>query len=140
MSDDALDPEMLKIMHERLSRAPFHQWLGLVLVDCGQGWVEFEMPWRDEIVSVPEPPTLHGGISASLIDMGGLAAIRTTGANVVGTIYMHVDYHRGGRPGPIITRGEIVKVGKTMGVAEAKILQDGHLIASGRGGYRIKEA
>lgn len=133
-----MNDDLRKIVGDRIRLAPFHQWLGLELVDCGDGWVELIMPWRDELVSALEPPTLHGGISASLIDMAGMSAIRSTGAQPVGTIYMHADYLLAGRPGPIQVRSDIVRVGRTYGIADTRISQESQLIASGRGGYRIK--
>ncbi len=133
-----MDEDRRNLIVERLQMSPFHQWLGLELADCGEGWVEIAMPWRDELISSPEPPTLHGGISASLIDMAGLSALRAAGVTPVGTIYMHADYHRAGRPGPLLARSEVVRAGRSMGIADTRVSQDGKLIASGRGGYRIK--
>jgi len=132
-----MNDDIKNFIIDRMSRSPYHQWLGLELADCGDGWVEISMPWRDELISSPEPPTLHGGISAALIDMAGLSALRAAGAQPAGTIYMHADYHRAGRPGDFLARAEVVRVGRSMGVADTRVSQDGVLIASGRGGYRI---
>ena len=51
----------------------------------------------------------------------------------VPTIDLHVDYHRPAFPGALVARASAVKLGGTVGVAEARILDEkGTLVASGR--------
>jgi uncharacterized protein (TIGR00369 family) len=46
---------------------------------------------------------------------------------------MHVDYHRAAMPGPLVARAAVVKLGGTLGTAEARIYDErDNLIASGR--------
>ena len=116
--------------------SPFQKWLGLTVVDAGEGSLSLEMPWRDELVSNPSPPTMHGGVLASLIDLSGLYTIFTTGKIAMATIDLRVDYHRPATPGPVRTHGSIIKLGSKISTAETKVLaHDGTLLASGRGVY-----
>lgn len=53
MSEAGADAPSFEQLDAALRIAPFHQWLGLRLVSASSTGIEFEMPWRDEIVSNP---------------------------------------------------------------------------------------
>ena len=47
------------------------------------------MPWRPEIISIPEPQqVVHGGILASLIDLAGIYAVLSQGGKPSGTSHI----------------------------------------------------
>jgi uncharacterized protein (TIGR00369 family) len=119
-----------------ITRAPFHQWLGLTVVAVGDDSIEIKAKWREEWVVNVERRYTHGGILAALIDLAAdFALIKQTGRGVP-TIDMRVDYHRVAMPGDLIMRGKVVRAGSQFATAEAQIFDlDGKLIASGRGTY-----
>ena len=119
-----------------VTRAPFHQWLGLTVLAVGVDSVEIRAKWREEWVVSVERRFTHGGILAALIDLAAdWAMVKQTGRGVP-TIDMRVDYHRPAMPGDLIARGRIVKWGTTFSVAEAQVFDEaGKLLASGRGTY-----
>ena len=119
-----------------ITRAPFHQWLGLTVVAVGDDTIEIKAKWREEWVVNPERRYTHGGILAALIDLAAdFAMIRQTGRGVP-TIDMRVDYHRAAMPGDLTARGKVVRFGGQFSTAEAEIIDaDGKLIATGRGTY-----
>ncbi len=119
-----------------VSRAPFHQWLGLTVVAVSDDGIELKAKWREEWVVNVERRYTHGGILAALIDLAAdWAMVRQTGRGVP-TIDMRVDYHRPALPGDLIARGKVVRFGTQFATAEAQIFdKDGKLIASGRGTY-----
>ena len=120
----------------KLSRGPYHQWLGLKVVSVGEGTIELTANWREEWVVNPDRGYTHGGILAALVDLtADWAMVSKTGRGVP-TIDLRVDYHRAAMPGVLTARGEIVNFGKQFSVAEAKVFdKDGRLLASGRGTY-----
>jgi uncharacterized protein (TIGR00369 family) len=119
-----------------ITRAPFHQWLGLTVVAVGDDTIEIKAKWREEWVVNPERRYTHGGILAALIDLAAdWAMVRKTGRGVP-TIDMRVDYHRAAMPGDLTARGKVVRFGGQFSTAEAEIIDaDGKLIATGRGTY-----
>ena len=119
-----------------ITRAPFHQWLGLTVVAVGDDTIEIKAKWREEWVVNPERRYTHGGILAALIDLAAdFAMIKRTGRGVP-TIDMRVDYHRAAMPGDLTARGKVVRFGGQFTTAEAEIIDsDGKLIATGRGTY-----
>jgi uncharacterized protein (TIGR00369 family) len=119
-----------------ITRAPFHQWLGLTVLALGDDSIEIKATWREEWVVSVERRYSHGGILAALIDLAAdFALVRQTGRGVP-TIDMRIDYHRAAMPGDLIARGKVIRSGSQFSTAEAQIFdQDGKLIASGRGTY-----
>jgi uncharacterized protein (TIGR00369 family) len=94
------------------------------------------MPWHEEIVSNPVLGAAHGGVLAALIDLTGLYALVILGTRATATADLRVDYHRPATAGPLIARGQVVKTGRQISVAEARIFgPDDKLLASGRGAY-----
>jgi uncharacterized protein (TIGR00369 family) len=119
-----------------ITRAPFHQWLGLTVVAVGDDSIEIKATWREEWVVNVERRYTHGGILAALIDLAAdFALVKQTGRGVP-TIDMRIDYHRAAMPGDLIARGRVIRAGSQFSTAEAEIFDlDRKLIASGRGTY-----
>jgi len=119
-----------------VTRAPFHQWLGLTVLAVGDDSIEIKAKWREEWVVNVERRYTHGGILAALIDLAAdFALVKQTGRGVP-TIDMRIDYHRAAMPSDLIARGKVIRAGSQFSTAEAEIFDlDGKLIASGRGTY-----
>jgi uncharacterized protein (TIGR00369 family) len=119
-----------------VTRAPFHQWLGLSVVAVSDDGIELTAKWREEWVVNAERGITHGGILAALIDLAAdWAMVKQTGRGVP-TVDLRVDYHRPATAGDLTIRGKVVRAGSQFATAEAQILdRDGKLVASGRGTY-----
>ncbi|MGB5950324.1 MAG: PaaI family thioesterase [Parvibaculum sp.] len=86
--------EPLQTWQDFLDISPFQRWLGLKVEEAGEGRLVIGLEWREEFVSNPNNKSMHGGILASLIDLGGLYAILTTKSMATATVDLRVDYHR----------------------------------------------
>ncbi len=119
-----------------ITRAPYHQWLGLKVTAVHDDGIELTATWREEWVVNPDRRDTHGGILAALVDLAAdWAMVKKTGRGVP-TIDMRVDYHAAAMPGDLTARGKVVKMGRQFSVAEASVFDaDGKLLASGRGTY-----
>jgi uncharacterized protein (TIGR00369 family) len=119
-----------------VTRAPFHQWLGLTVVSVTDDSIEINAKWREEWVVNIEHGYTHGGVIATLIDLAAdWAMVKRTGRGVP-TIDLRVDYHRPTIRSNLVAHGKVVRAGGQFATAEARILDlDGKLIASGRGTY-----
>ena len=125
-------------LQARLLRGPYHQWLGLSVVEASDGVIVIEAPWREEFVVNPEGGYTHGGILATLIDLGADWAIATKLGRPFPTVDLRVDYHRPAGKGTLRVTGKIVRLGSTFTTAEASIEDgNGKLVASGRGTYYV---
>ena len=119
-----------------ISRAPYHQWLGLKVVAVHEDGIELTATWREEWVVNLERRYTHGGVLAALIDLAAdWALVRKTGRGVP-TIDMRIDYHAAAMPGDLTVRGKVIRFGGQFSTAEAQVLDAaGKLLASGRGTY-----
>jgi uncharacterized protein (TIGR00369 family) len=137
MQDRAMSEDItLEQVEALVTRAPYHKWLGLKVVALHDDGIELTVKWRDEFVVNPDRRYTHGGILATLIDIGGdWAMVKKLGRGVP-TISLHIDYHSPAMPGDLTIRGKVVKMGGQFSTAEARIFDaEGKLLASGRGTY-----
>ena len=130
---DALTIEQVQ---EIILRGPYHQWLGLKVIALSEDGIELKASWREEWVVNPQRRYTHGGVLAALVDLAAdWAMVRRAGRGVP-TLDLRVDYHRAAMPGDLTARGTVIRFGRQISTAEARILdQDGKLVASGRGTY-----
>ncbi len=136
MNDAKGTPLTLEQAEALVTRAPFHQWLGLKVLSFGEGEIEIRATWREEWVVSVERRYTHGGILAALVDLAADWALGAQLGRGLLTIDMRVDYHRVALPGDLLCRGRVVRQGAQFSVAEAEILDaEGKLCASGRGVY-----
>lgn len=126
----------LERVQELITRAPYHRWLGLKVVAVGDDGIELTATWRDEWVVNPDRGYAHGGVLATLVDLGAdWAMVKKTGRGVP-TIDLRVDYHAAALPGDLTVRGRVVRMGSQFSTAEARVFDaQGKLVASGRGTY-----
>src|SRR5215469_6061284 len=123
-------------VQEMITRAPFHQWLGLKLVALHEDGIELTATWREEWVVNPQRRYTHGGILAAIIDLTADWSLVVHTGRGVPTLDMRIDYHRAATPGDLTAKGRVVKLGSQFSVAEASVYdKDGTLLASGRGLY-----
>jgi uncharacterized protein (TIGR00369 family) len=119
-----------------ITRAPYHQWLGLKVNAIHDDGIELTAKWREEWVVNPERHYTHGGVLAALIDLAADWAMIKTLGRPVPTIDLRVDFHNPAMPGDLTCRGKVVKVGSEFSSSESFVFDtSGKLLASGRGTY-----
>ena len=119
-----------------ITRAPYHQWLQLNVVALQEDGIELTAAWREEWVVNPMRRYTHGGVLATLIDIGADWAMVKRLGRAVPTINLRVGYHAVAMPGDLTIRGRGVRLGSQFSTSEAHILDaEGRLLASGRGTY-----
>jgi uncharacterized protein (TIGR00369 family) len=123
-------------VQQMITRAPYHQWLGLKVTALHDDGIELTATWREEWVVNPERRYTHGGVLAALIDLGADWAMVKKLGRAVPTIDLRVDYHSAAMPGDLTVKGKVVRFGSQFSCAEAQVLDSqGKLLASGRGTY-----
>jgi uncharacterized protein (TIGR00369 family) len=123
-------------VQQMITRAPYHQWLGLKVMALHDDGIELTATWREEWVVNPERRYTHCGVLAALIYLGADWAMVKKLGRAVPTIDLRVDYHSAAMPGDLTVKGKAVRLGSQFSTAEAQVLDaQGKLLASGRGTY-----
>ncbi|AHM58580.1 acyl-CoA thioesterase, PaaI family protein [Flammeovirgaceae bacterium 311] len=122
---------------------PFHQVLGLKLIEMREGYAAIKIPFKQELVGDPRTNSIHGGVISTALDAaGGAAGITTlTGSeDQIATVDIHIDYLDAGRPEDIIVEGQIVRNGSSLVYTQMKAHHEGDnkIIVQARAVYRVK--
>ena len=126
----------LAVWQDRLEVSPFQRFLGLKAEEVREGFLAMSLEWRSDLVSNPHTQSVHGGVLAAIIDLGGFYSILTANALAVATVDLNVDFLRPFTSGRLRSESQVVRIGAKVSSAETKIRgSDGKLLAAGRGVY-----
>ncbi len=117
MADSAYRDRVAQIF----TAAPFIQDLGILLVDCGPGWVESEM--------TPQPRHcqqngfFHAGVVSTIADHTAGAAAGTLAPpdRYVLTAEYKINLLRPGTGEKLVCRADVIKPGKSLTVVESSV-------------------
>jgi len=134
--------EYLKVIFEEI--IPFNKFLGMKLLEINTDYAKAILPFRPEFIGDPRANRLHGGITATLLDViGGIIAMTTleTLNDKIATVDMRVDYLRPAKAQDVIAQSRIIRSGSNIVVTEMKLYHvdnEDILLAVGKGVYSIK--
>ena len=106
----AFDPERFFELARRVGHGKA---LGLEYRASGPNWMELSLPWREELVGVPETGVLASGAIVSLIDTASGGSVWMTIGHFVPivTLDLRLDYMRPAIKGEtVVARCECVKL------------------------------
>jgi len=138
MTRHDITPE--QILHAMEHMVPFNKLLGIRGESAGHGKAVLVLPVRPDFVGDVRRPALHGGVLSTLIDTaGGLAAWSALSDDEsVSTVDLRVDFlEPAGLAGPLRAEAELVRKGNRVCHVRVALLQQGVLVAEGRGVYNI---
>jgi uncharacterized protein (TIGR00369 family) len=132
---------------------PFNQLLGLKITHFNSEESEIRFSWQDKLIGNPMQKILHGGVTASALDLaGGVVAaaniieqLEETSAEKIhqslsklGTIDLRTDFLRPGRGEEFIATARIIRSGSKVAVARMELHNEqGDHIAFGTGTYMV---
>jgi uncharacterized protein (TIGR00369 family) len=111
-------------MHELYDASPVHQLFGMELESLAPGEATVVFTPRPELFNVSG--VVHGGILATIVDSAILQAVRT----LIGpddrptTLELKLNYLAPGKSASFRCVGKVVRVGGTVGVANATLVDD----------------
>jgi uncharacterized protein (TIGR00369 family) len=137
-----MNPIYYEKLLEFMNQIPFNRWLGIEVVSLEPGFARMELPYRKELVGDISRPALHGGVTSTLLDTCGGAALITNIEPVdrLSTVDLRIDYLRPGACERVIVEARVLRVGNRVGVCDMIAYQsDGRdaPIAIGRGVYNV---
>lgn len=131
----------LDVVQSWIDDSPYNSWLGLRVTELTGISITFETEARPEWRTTVEPPVVHGGILAALLDTAADFALVGTIGKPVPTIDLTVHYLRGAAVGPLTVVGRLIKPGSQIATAEAEVIgADGKVVAIGRGTFLASAA
>ena len=127
------NPEFIKRIREIVSASPYFELLSMKLLDAGAGFSLAEIDLTQKHL---QPfGMVHGGVFSSIIDAAAFWAVycglEDEDAGMT-TVDLKLNYLAPAASGKLIARGRQIKVGRTLGYAEAQIVnQDEKILAHG---------
>ncbi|KAI8478323.1 Acyl-coenzyme A thioesterase 13 [Branchiostoma belcheri] len=117
---------------QRRAAAPPESVAAVQVVSAEPGKCVFEMKVAEEHLNLPG--TLHGGLTATLVDgLTTYALLSMEGGKPGVSVDLHVSYLKAAKPGETITiAAEVLKMGRTLAYTTAQIKNEqGDVIAQG---------
>jgi len=129
------DAQLLARLRGEMERPPFHHWLAPEAVHAEEGRIEIRLPVRPDFCHMADPPLVHGGIIAALIDIAGHAVVAVAQGSPAPTVTLSIEFLRPA-PGPeLIASAYLRRLGRSLSRADVEIHADGRLVALGRGTF-----
>ena len=128
-----LNAEYMKRINQLVNRCPYFKLLSMKIRDVGIGFSVLEIDLAEKHL---QPFGLvHGGVLASIIDAAAFWALyyaiedQNAGAT---TVDLKLNYLAPAASGKLIAKGRQIKLGKTLGYAEADVTDvNGKILAHG---------
>ena len=127
------NPEYIERVNQLANCCPYFELLSMKIVDVGLGFSALEIDLAQKHL---QPfGFVHGGVFASIINAAAFWAVfyeiedQNTGAT---TVDLKLNYLAPAVSGKLIAKGRQIKLGKTLGYAEAKVTaENGKILAHG---------
>jgi uncharacterized protein (TIGR00369 family) len=129
------NPEFVEYTQQKVSQNKFIKWLGFSVTKIEPGYVEGELEFKE--MHEQQDGWLHGGITATLLDMvQGFAAYSLVEAGQkVFTVEAKTSYFNPGISDKFFARGCVIKAGRRFHFCEAEVyyLKDEEEVTVGKG-------
>lgn len=127
------NPEYLERVNQLVNRSPYFELLSMKIIDVGPGFSVLTIDLSQKHL---QPfGFVHGGVFASIVDVAAFRAVyyqienQNTGAT---TVDVKLNYLAPVVTGKLIAKGRQIKLGKTLGYAEAEVIaESGKILAHG---------
>ncbi len=121
--------ELFETLRQLSMNNPFLKFMGMELLDAGEGWVKMKIAFRPEFL---QPLTVHGGAIYSLADSAAAHALMTLilPEQRPTTVEQRINFLKAAKNQNLYCEARVVNLGKTLAYAEATITsEDGTLVA-----------
>lgn len=129
----------MELVRRAVNNSPYYQHIKMKLVDYDEGKATLEMNVSHEHTNIYG--TAHGGAIASIADSAcGLALSTMLKPNrYTVTLDLRVNYTAPVKEGILVAEGEVAHMGSTTAVEQARLTQDGKLVAMAVATHFIKQ-
>lgn len=126
MSEGAMDDTVTEDVRAVIENHDFLSWLGVELGSFEEGRVVLELPFDQKLTNIVEGSkgTIHGGVTATLVDTASGFALRTTFDDptdpALTTTDLDINYLRPARS-DLRVEAEVVRAGSSMGFTDVMV-------------------
>jgi uncharacterized protein (TIGR00369 family) len=121
---------------EVFSYMPFTNLVGIDITAVDEGHAEGRVEMREELSSVPGGGVAHGGVTYSLADTVGGAAVISLARDVTPTVDMRIDYLAPATE-DLFAEADVMRYGGSVAVASIDVYDTAdHHVATARGVYK----
>jgi acyl-CoA thioesterase len=116
--------ELFETLRQLSTNNPFLKFMGVELIDAGEGWVKMKIPFRPEFM---QPIAMHGGAIYSLADSAAAHALMTMilPDQSPTTVEQRINFLKAVKDQDLYCEARILHLGKTLAYAEATITTEG---------------
>jgi len=142
-----MDEDVTEAVQAVIDDHEFLSWLGVEVSEFEEGRAVLSMPHSDKLTNIVEGSrgTIHGGVTASLVDTASGFALRTTFADptapALTTTDLDVTYLRPARS-DLTVEAEVVRAGESMGFTDVTVYGEApsgeqKAVVTGSASYRL---
>jgi uncharacterized protein (TIGR00369 family) len=127
-----MNPEYVRAVAGLVNRAPYLELLSIRLEDLSWGGSLMAIDLGEK--HLQPYGMVHGGVFASIVDAASFWAVFSQVEDEIGltTVEIKLNYLAPAREGKLIARGRCIKLGKSLGLGEARVMdQEERLLAYG---------
>ncbi|WP_379141178.1 PaaI family thioesterase [Paenibacillus sp. sgz500992] len=133
---DLINREQIETL---LRSSAYHRFLDVQVEELNEESITILLPDNDLFVT-GDAEYIHGGIIATLIDIAGYFAVHRKVNLPTPTIDLRIDYLRPAAPGVLRAKANLVKLGRTVSLADISVTDHtGKEVAVGRGLFSSKQ-
>ncbi|MFX0035298.1 MAG: PaaI family thioesterase [Candidatus Hermodarchaeota archaeon] len=116
---------------------PFGDLIGLKFTNLSKGYSQCVLEVVEKLMNPHK--TLHGGVLYSMADTGMGAALYSLleKGELCATVEVKITYFKPVREGNIVCDTKVIHKGKSIGILESEIINDGTLISKAYGTFSI---
>jgi len=117
----------LKMLRAFAEAVPHNRALGIAIVEVGDGFARYKLPYAEQLVGDPDSGVLHGGAVTALLDAccGSAVFNALPTPQPVATLDLRIDYLGPATPGSdVYAAAECYKVTRNIGFARAVAYQE----------------
>mgnify|MGYP000471764399 CR=1 FL=1 len=121
---------------DRFTAMPFADLVGVEVTEAADGHAAGTVEMRPELSSIAGRTVAHGGVTYTLADTVGGAAVISRTLDVAPTIDMRIDYVSPATT-DLFAEAEVLRLGGNVGVADVEVTdEDDQRVATARGVYK----
>jgi len=129
--------DIIKYLNEYVSSDPLYSFIGLEVLEVGDGYAKARFPYKQEILR--RGGVVNGGVIMTVIDFTiGLSVMTINDGLDQFTAELKVNFMEPLKKGPFTSEARVIRMGRHLAIGEGQIIDaDGRVCAKGLGTWFV---